>query len=176
MSSPILIVPGITNSGPEHWQTLWQQQDAAMVRVPFAEWDHPVCGDWVETIERSVRAMGPSVVIVAHSLGCLALAHWAAGSATPIAGAMLVCVPDPAGPIFPAEASGFAPVPRRAFGFPSLVVASEDDPYAGDSHTRDCVQAWGSRLVTVGRKGHINAGSGLGDWPEGRALLRQLIS
>lgn len=176
MTSPILIVPGIGNSGPGHWQSLWQQQDVALIRAPLAEWDHPVCADWVRTIELTVRAMGPSVVIVAHSLGCLAVAHWAAGSDTRIGGAMLVCVPDPDGPNFPLEASGFAPLPRSAFDFPSLIVASEDDPYASDSHTREHARAWGSKLVSVGRKGHINASSGVGNWPEGQALLRELVS
>lgn len=65
--------------------------------------------------------------------------------------------------------------PRRPLPFPSLVVASSDDPYAGIDFARSCARDWGSRLAEVGAHGHINSDSGLGDWPEGRALLAALI-
>jgi predicted alpha/beta hydrolase family esterase len=175
MTRPILIVPGFGNSDAEHWQSLWQLQDAAMIRAPFADWDRPLCGDWVATIERAVRDMGPSTIIVAHSLGCLALAHWAASGGALAGGAMLVGVPDPAGPNFPSAARDFTPLPQRAFDFASLIVSSDDDPYASERHTRAHAAAWGSRLVSVGKKGHINASSGLGNWPEGQGLLRELL-
>ncbi|OYU42993.1 MAG: alpha/beta hydrolase, partial [Burkholderiales bacterium PBB4] len=34
--------------------------------------------------------------------------------------------------------------------------------------------SWGSRFVNYGARGHINADSGLGDWPEGLQFLEQL--
>jgi predicted alpha/beta hydrolase family esterase len=33
---------------------------------------------------------------------------------------------------------------------------------------------WGAAITEIGPRGHINGESGLGDWPEGLALLRGL--
>jgi predicted alpha/beta hydrolase family esterase len=38
---------------------------------------------------------------------------------------------------------------------------------------RAFADAWGSMFFDVGRKGHINALSNLGEWEEGRALLKE---
>jgi predicted alpha/beta hydrolase family esterase len=172
----VLLVPGIYNSGPRHWQSLWEQHDPAFVRVAFEDWEHPRRERWVETLESTLRELGPTTVVVAHSLGCLAVAHWASSSShAPIHAALLVCVPDPLGPIFPGDAYGFAPVPLANFDFPSVIVASEDDPYSTGDHARRCASAWDSRLVNVGAKGHINADSNVGTWVEGRNLLMTLL-
>lgn len=174
MSSIVLTFPGIGNSGPAHWQTLWERANPDFVRIVQRDWDRPVCEEWVAALENTVQRLGPSVVIVAHSLACLAVAHWAAKAHSPIKAALLVAVPDPEGENFPAEALGFSPLPRQALDFPSVVVASTDDPYGSLSHAQSCAAAWGSRLVNIGAAGHINAGSGLGSWPAGYALLEQL--
>lgn len=172
MESPVLLVPGIGNSGAQHWQSRWRQNHAGLSCIVVDNWDQPDCQHWVAAIERAVQACGAHTRIAAHSLGCLAVAHWAASAGrSPIAGALLVAVPDPAGPAFPAQAHGFTPLPQRRFSFPSLIVASDNDPYAGMAHTERCAQAWGSRLQRVGKLGHINADSGLGDWEQGWALL-----
>jgi predicted alpha/beta hydrolase family esterase len=179
----IVIVPGIGNSGEQHWQSRWQASHAGVTRIAPSSWDAPECGDWVAAIDSAVRAAGPDTLLVAHSLGCLAVAHWAArhgaaaGDASPaVAGALLVAVPDPHGPAFPAEARGFAPLPQQRFGFPSLIVASDDDPYGRMAYAERCAAAWGSGLHRIGAYGHINAASGLGDWPEGWRLLASLKS
>lgn len=78
MSVSVLILPGIGNSGPQHWQTLWQNSHPDFVRVEQRDWDRPVCAEWVAALDAAVRAAGPQAVLVAHSLGCLAVAHWAA--------------------------------------------------------------------------------------------------
>lgn len=178
MSQPILIVPGIGNSGPEHWQSRWQQRNPDFVRVPFAEWDAPDRHDWVATLDAAVKELGPDTVIVAHSLGTLAVAHWAAthaGRKPPVAAALLVAVPDPNGPNFPPQARHFKPLPAQALGFPSLLVASDNDPYGDPAHAAAIAQAWGSRFVSVGPLGHINAASGLGEWSQGKSLLEELL-
>jgi len=171
---PILILPGIHDSGPTHWQSLWLRQHPQMRRVEQRDWDHPHCGEWVAALEDAVRASGPDTVLVAHSLACLQLAHWAAATACRIHAAMLVAVPDPDGPAFPKEATGFSNPPMQRFAFPSLVIASSDDPYGGLPQARRCAPAWGSELVEIGAAGHINAASGLGDWPWGLAQLQTL--
>ena len=174
MSSPVLILPGIGNSGPLHWQSLWEQANPAFIRVEQRDWDHPVCEEWVATLAAAVRQTGPDVVLVAHSLACLALAQWASRDHAPIAAALLVAVPDPAGPNFPAEAVGFSQTPTQPFDFRSIVVASTDDPYGSVEHALGLAQVWGSRWVSVGACGHINASSGLGAWAEGYELFTQL--
>ena len=90
--------------------------------------------------------------------------------------ALLVAVPDPNGPRYPAEAKSFGEVPLTRLGFHTRVVASHDDPYGSFEHANRCAAAWGSELCDVGNAGHINAESGLGDWPTGEALLRSLLA
>jgi predicted alpha/beta hydrolase family esterase len=169
----ILILPGIGNSGPAHWQSRWQALMAHTRRVEQQDWDYPVCSVWVAALEAAVRRSEAPVVLVAHSLACLQLAHWAAATRCRIRGALLVAVPDPEGAAFPREAIGFSPLPLGRFAFPSTVVASSDDPYGSIDHARRCAGAWGSRLVEIGAAGHINASSGLGDWADGQALLAE---
>jgi len=171
----ILILPGIGNSGPEHWQTYWERANPSFVRIEQHDWDHPICSEWVAALETAVQKMGPNTVLVAHSLACLLVAHWAATTALPIHGALLVSVPDPDGPNFPKEAIGFSPVPQERLGFPSIVVASTNDPYGSEEFTSHCATVWGSRYVVMGALGHINSQSALDEWPEGFALLQTLL-
>ena len=175
MTSPILVLPGIGNSGPDHWQTLWEAGNRSMKRVNARDWNRVTCSEWVRALEAAVSVSGAQAVLVAHSLGCLQVAHWASNTSLPIHGALLVAVPDPSGPSFPAEASGFDPIPLKRFAFPSIVVASSNDPYADIDHARRCAKAWGSRIAEIGNAGHINASSNLGDWAQGRALLEELL-
>jgi predicted alpha/beta hydrolase family esterase len=174
MSSPVLLLPGFCNSGPEHWQSLWENDYPEFKRVVQRDWKRPVCEDWVDVLECIVRQYGPSAVVVAHSLGCLTVAHWAMKQHSPIKAALLVAVPDPENPNFPETASGFSPLPAEHFDFPCILVASTDDPYASLAHSRKCASAWGNRLVNIGAAGHINADSGLGMWQDGYALLQEL--
>jgi predicted alpha/beta hydrolase family esterase len=176
MTPTVLTFPGIGNSGPEHWQSLWELSRPNFVRISQRDWDNPVCAEWVAELERTVTRLGPSVVVAAHSLACLAVAHWAARPHAPIKAALLVAVPDPVGPGFPAEAAGFSPVPTRRFSFPTIVVASTDDPYGSLAHAEVCATAWGSRLVNIGAAGHVDAASKLGRWPDGYRLLEELCA
>jgi predicted alpha/beta hydrolase family esterase len=154
MKSPVLVMPGINNSGPSHWQSLWQAVNPDFVRIQVPDWDHPVCVDWIAAIDRAVAQAGQPVVIVAHSLGCLPVIAWAQADAWPLLKALLlVSVPDPLGPSFPREASGFAPPAHRLLPCPSILVASEDDPYGGPAHARQCAERLGSRFVNVGAAG-----------------------
>lgn len=174
MSSTVLIFPGFGNSDSQHWQSLWEQSNPEFVRISQRDWDNPVCEEWVDVLENTIQRIGSPVIVVAHSAGCLTVAHWAAKTHSPIKAALLVAVPDPEAPHFPAEVMGFSPLPMQRFSFPSIVVASTDDPYGSLAHAQTCASAWGSRLVNIGAAGHINAGSGLGQWLEGYALLQQL--
>ena len=172
----VLTVPGIGNSGPQHWQSLWEARHVAFVRVQQRDWDNPVLTQWLVPLEKAVRSAPLPVFIAAHSLGCLLVAHWLAQTSVEVCGALLVAVPDPAGENFPAQAAGFEAPPLVRLPCPTTVVASADDPYADMAFARRCAQAWGSRLINVGKAGHINAGSGLGQWEQGKQLLGELVA
>ncbi|KJK55478.1 RBBP9/YdeN family alpha/beta hydrolase [Saccharothrix sp. ST-888] len=174
-----LVLPGYQNSGPEHWQSRWERQDpAAFRRVEQGDWDHPSLGDWVDTLDRAViRALadGPGpVVLVAHSLGCTTVAHWAAAHSRPVRAALLVAPPDIETAEVP-ELFGFRPIPRQPLPFPSLLASSSDDPWCSTERARAFADSWGSAFVDAGAHGHLNSDSGLGDWPEGRELLARLL-
>ena len=169
-----VIVPGYGGSGPEHWQTHWERELPA-TRFRPASWEEPDARDWADALNRAVSGEGP-VVLVAHSLGCLAAVSWLAEYGPgEVAGALLVAVPDPSGPAFPASATagGFGVV-RRRLPVPVTVVVSENDPYATAGWTRDLATVWGAEVVGIGDAGHANEASDLGAWPAGRKILRGL--
>jgi hypothetical protein len=122
-----------------------------------------------------LNKLGANTILVAHSLSCLLIAHWAAATELPIAGALLVAPPDPKSLVFPQEALSFDLVPQAAFKFKSIVVASDNDPYAEMAFSRRFADSLGSTLVCLPNAGHINSSSGFGDWPEGKRLLESLI-
>lgn len=177
--SDIIILPGIGNSGATHWQTIWEIGDARMTRFHPSDWDRPELEDWIDALDRAIEQATRPPLLIAHSLACLLVAHWATHWAThgatgrphPVRGAFLVAVPDPASPVFPTEAASFANPPAARLPFPSLVVASSNDPYGTLAHARASADIWGSQLVEAGAHGHLNGASGLGAWPEGNAAL-----
>jgi hypothetical protein len=170
---PVILVPGIGNSGPGHWQSLWQATHADVGRIIQRDWDHPVRDDWVATLDQAVGQAPAPPILVAHSLGCLAVAHWAAQSAGPCFAILLVAVPDPSGPAFPKEAIGFATVPTALRKYRVTVVSSNDDPYATMTYSEKQVSAWGAEHIRLDQRGHINAASGLGDWADGWAIVNR---
>lgn len=176
MSTPILMLPGLGNSGPDHWQSLWELSGRPVRRVVQRDWDRPELGEWLAALERHVTACATPPVLVAHSLACSLVAHWVRNGGHRIKAALLVAPSDVDSPMHtPPEVRGFSPIPLAPFPFPSIVVASTDDPYASLDRAALFARAWGSRLVTVANAGHINASSGLQDWPQGQALLEELL-
>jgi len=172
---PALVVPGIGDSGPGHWQTCWERQHLHWRRVRQRDWAHPVCDEWVAALHAAVVQASVPPLLIAHSMGCLTVVHWASRSALPVRAALLVAVPDPEAAMFPATAKGFRPVPSARLPWPSLLVASTDDPFGSAAFARRCAAAWGSEYVEIGAVGHINAESGVGAWPAGLALLQRLL-
>ncbi len=122
---------------------------------------------------------GP-VILAAHSLGCLAVAWWAELSPQPygwpVAGALLVAPADVDRADAPEALKGFAPSPRTPLPFPSILVASQDDPWISIERAHSLAVDWGSHFVDAGPQGHINAASGLGWWQEGQELLGRVIA
>ncbi|MGE5538528.1 MAG: RBBP9/YdeN family alpha/beta hydrolase [Gemmatimonas sp.] len=173
---PFLIIPGLGNSGPGHWQSVWQGELATARRVEQANWDAPVRADWIASLRAAIRQF-PGAIVIAHSLGCIAVAHLAVEDRTlPVHGALMVAPADVERPAAPDEIRPFAPVPLTRLSFPSIVVASRNDPFVSRERAALFASAWGSELVDIGAAGHVNLDAGFGPWPEGRALLDRLVA
>jgi predicted alpha/beta hydrolase family esterase len=172
---PILIIPGWGDSGPDHWQTLWEGALPGAQRVRQRDWERPDRADWVASLDQAIAACATAPLLIAHSLGCLAVLHWAAIHGRPVAGALLVAPVDSERREFPPTITGFAPVPTVTLRFPSVVAASVNDPFMQQARARSLAGSWGARFVDVGRSGHINTAAGFGPWPEGEALLKGLL-
>lgn len=177
MKPRILILPGWQNSGPAHWQSRWETLYGDE-RVEQADWDRPLRGDWMARLDAVLRDDPRPAVLVAHSLGCHLVAAWSAHSQLTARAhaALLVAPPDPEQPGWPAEMHSWRVPVRERLPFASTLVASSDDPFCKLERAGGFATDWGSSLVLAGARGHINGESGLGDWPEGRALLDTLIA
>lgn len=168
----ILIVPGWSGSGPDHWQSRWEAKLPTARRVEQEDWYKPTRDGWANRIVAAVRAATRPVVIVAHSAGCSAVAH-AAEHLKPheVTGAFLVApASERAKRAIPGMADDFASIPRRPLPFRSVLIASATDPYCTQDEARALAEAWGSEFVDAGDSGHLNTESGHGPWPDG--LLR----
>ncbi len=173
---PILILPGWQDSGPQHWQSLWQLQ-FGFQRVEQHDWMRPLRGDWIARLEDVLLSLDAPAVLVAHSLGCQLVAAWAAHSQNTrrVKAALLVAPGDAEREELRPVLGSWSPLLLQTLPFPSMLVASSDDPYCTLTRATQFASAWGSRLVNIGALGHINADSSLGDWPAGQALLQELI-
>jgi predicted alpha/beta hydrolase family esterase len=181
----ILFISGYGNSGPDHWQTRWQSKLASARRVEQHSWHEPVREHWEQSIAEAIKAAEKPVVLVAHSLGigpALQAVQALPESKEKIAGAFLVSPPNLLQPpqlplgLELDRMNSFGPYPRDPLPFPSITVASRDDPYGTYEHAGDIANAWGSLLVDAGNSGHINVDSGHGPWPEGTMVFAQFLS
>ena len=172
----VLLLPGWQNSGPQHWQSVWQAQ-FGYSRVEQHDWLRPLRGDWIARLEDVLQSSKGPVVLVAHSLGCQLVAAWAAHSKNTdrVKAALLVAPADAEREELRPVLGSWAPLVLKTLPFPSTLVASTDDPYCTYERAASFASAWGSDLVTAGALGHINADSRLGAWPAGLILLQILI-
>lgn len=173
----ILIIPGYTNSGPDHWQSRWQSRLSTARRVEQKEWSKPVREDWVAKVVEAVNEAKKPVVLVAHSLGVPTAIHALPGFRKPVAGAFFVAPPDVANSaIRPRHLMTFGPYPRDPLPFPSVTVASRNDDFCAYEVAEDAAAAWGSLFLDAGHAGHINAEAGYGPWPEGSMAFAKFLS
>lgn len=164
----ILIVPGWTGAGPDHWQTRWESKLSTARRVEQADWETPLIADWMERIVAAVEASTRPAVIVAHSCGVTATVAAAPRLTGKLAGAFLVAPADLAGTdLWPAKHGGFAPMPMQTLPFPAKLVGSSTDPYCTVERAHELGGAWGADVSIIAGAGHINTDSGHGPWPEG---------
>ncbi|MFZ4552619.1 MAG: RBBP9/YdeN family alpha/beta hydrolase [Aquabacterium sp.] len=181
--SPVrtLIIPGLNNSGEDHWQTWLGTQYRHSKRVQQHDWAEPDLLAWSEQIARTVQSAKPGTiwVAVAHSFGCLALAHYldqlasrrdrGLGAGGRIQAALLVAPADPV------KFNVVHRLPQSGLGIPTQMIGSENDPWMPLDRAQSWAELWGSRFINLGRAGHINAESGFGAWPWVRAKVDELI-
>ncbi|MCU9949027.1 RBBP9/YdeN family alpha/beta hydrolase [Pseudomonas solani] len=173
-----LILPGWQGSPDEHWQSHWQRTLPNASRVEQADWDLPERDAWVAALERAIDAERTPVILIAHSLGCVTVAHWAR-QADPdvlrrVRGALLVAPADVERPGCPEPLQGFAPIPRASLPFPTLLVGSDNDHAASTPRALELARHWGAEPAILAGAGHINVKSGHHLWEQGFAYLYRL--
>ena len=175
MAAPVLIIPGLGGSGPEHWQSLWQARLPDARRVEQADWDKPDRTGWIARLDQAVAHSTQPPILVAHSLSCALVACWAAAHKRPVRAALLAAPADvDSDGHTPLEAHVFRPMPMAPLPFTTIVAASRDDPYVAFERASAMAKAWGAELTDIGDAGHINTASGYGEWPDGERLLHRL--
>lgn len=175
-----LIVPGWQGSPDDHWQSHWHQSLPNSARVEQADWLTPRREDWVAALEQAIAVDESPVILIAHSLGCITVAHWAA-QASPallrrVRGALLVAPADVERPACAPALRNFAPIPQDLLPFPSQVVTSDNDPAVSAPRAMHLARAWGAEAGILGGAGHINVKSGHRRWEQGFAYLYRLQS
>jgi len=183
----ILIVPGLRDHVEAHWQTLLtgslrQRGDAVRCVPPMGRSDLD-CATKVAAIEHEATSISGPLVIVAHSGGCVMVAHWARQTKRQVLGALLATPPDFDSPMpegYPTlqalRDGGWLPVPRERLPFPSIAAVSRDDPLGSFDNVSALAGAWGSRIADLGQVGHLNPASGYGPWPQALHFIEELAA
>ena len=173
LPSNVLILPGWRDSGPGHWQSRWERAYGYR-RVEQHDWQRPLRGDWIARLEDVLLGCTQPAVLVAHSLGCLTVAAWAAHSHNTdrVKAALLVAPPDTWRSDIGQMLPGWT-VPLQTLPFESVLYASSDDPFCSIVQAQRFASGWGALLLNIGPRGHVNADSNLGDWPQAHARLQQ---
>ncbi|MGO4819561.1 RBBP9/YdeN family alpha/beta hydrolase [Flavobacterium sp. W22_SRS_FP1] len=174
----LLIVPGLGDSGKEHWQNYWLTKYENSRKVIQNDWDRPILSDWLNKLNEAIAAIDGKIIIVAHSLAASLVAHWSTTNNTQkIAGALLVAPADvDSRSHTPEETWNFSPIPLAELDYPSIVVTSSNDPYISVKRAQFLAEQWGSAFINIGPKGHLNSDSQLEYWKEGQGILESLLT
>jgi predicted alpha/beta hydrolase family esterase len=178
MKPHLLIIPGLGDSGENHWQSFWLKKFINSTKVIQDNWDEPELEQWLHNLDKAILKLEEPTILVAHSLAVSLVMHWLSQNYNPnIIGAMLVAPADVDSPEHtPDFLRNFAPIPISKLPFPSVVIGSENDTYMSIERAKELVENWGSDFVNIGKKGHINSDSNLQYWEEGQVFLEQLIA
>jgi predicted alpha/beta hydrolase family esterase len=171
-----VLIPGLRNSKPNHWQSLWEQAyPNQFIRVHQANWEQPDAAIWIAEMEKQLAQFDASeLILIGHSIGCMAIVKWFQTYGHRIKGALLVAPSDAEQPNYPEYITGFSPIPLEPLPFPTIVVASSNDHVTAVDRASHFAQQWGSRLVVLPNAGHIEPKSGFGAWPLGLELIATL--
>ena len=173
-----LVLPGLGNSGVDHWQSYWCLSFRNATRVLQDDWDTPKLDAWLDNLDAAIARGKRPAILICHSLSCSLAAHWAArNNPGRVAAALLVAPSDVESPAHtPDSIRNFAPIPRAPFPVPALVIASTNDEYVSVARAQEFANAWSAGFCNAGELGHINSASRLGTWPQGLLMLGQLLA
>jgi predicted alpha/beta hydrolase family esterase len=174
MTVVVLTVPGLYNSGPDHWQSRWEAEFEGVRRVNQKNWHTPDAAEWIAALDAEIERAGGDVVLAAHSLACCLTAKWAARATCRIRGALLVAPTDTEASTFPSGTHGFTPMPTAKLPFRSIVVMGSADRFVSVERGAYLARMWGSRLVVLPDAGHLGSDNRLGIWPLGLQLLSKI--
>lgn len=169
-------IPGYGGSDDEHWQTYFERKLDQCQRIVQDSWTEPILDDWVARIEKSLSDEDLSdLILISHSLGGIALAHWVLKYGKTVKGALIVAPPDIDRPYEDLGLDSFTPIPKIKLPFPSILVCSSNDNWMSLERARLFADCWGSEVVILKNAGHINGDSGYRNWDEGLDILKKLI-
>ena len=181
----ILLVPGLRDHVPQHWQTLLEARLPNARSVAPLEHNKLDRAARVAALNDALTAIDGPVILVAHSAGAMITVHWALQASAErlrqIHGALLATpadldTPMPAG--YPDRDTlgdnGWLPIPSARLPFPSILAASSNDPLCSPARAAAMANDWGSRYHALGAVGHLNPAAGYGEWPDAEALIREL--
>lgn len=173
----ILIIPGLDDSGPDHWQSRWERNLRTARRVVQDDWVAPRKADWIGRIAEAVATSSRPAVLVGHSLGAVAAVHALSETdMAKVAGVFLVGTPDVENPeVWPEfdlarwhpREAGFSPLPEGALPVKTRMISSSTDPYCTLERAQVLAAGWRADLSVIANAGHLNTASGHGPWPEG---------
>ncbi|NEM98494.1 RBBP9/YdeN family alpha/beta hydrolase [Pontibacter burrus] len=169
-------IPGLRNSGPNHWQSLWEAAyPEKFYRINQSNWEQPDCEQWTARLEQELQKFDlHEVMLIGHSVGCATIVNWYHRFGKTIKGSLLVAPSDVDNQDYPKYITGFSPLPLQKLPFPTIVVASTNDHVVNYSRAKYFADCWGSDLVTLKNAGHIEPKSGYGLWDQGLELIAQL--
>jgi predicted alpha/beta hydrolase family esterase len=169
-------IPGLHNSDTSHWQTNFERTDPNnFFRVTQENWNEPDCNTWINQIELELKNFNHAeLILIGHSIGCMAIVKWYEKYGHIIKGALLVAPSDSERDGYPTYISGFVPIPTFKMPFPTIFVASTNDPVTEMDRSKAFAYNWGSELIILENAGHIEPKSGFGDWEYGLTLINRL--
>ncbi|CNE60187.1 Predicted esterase of the alpha/beta hydrolase fold [Yersinia nurmii] len=170
-----MLVPGYTNSGPEHWQSFIERKYINAVRVEQKDWDNPDRDAWRERLARSIEGIPGNIFLVGHSCGAITVTQWAeCYSSGKVIGALLVAPADVDATTAPAAIQVQRPIPSKPLPFPSTLICSDNDEYLSLDRAQQLASQWGSERVIKSGGGHFHTAAGYGEWPEIENMLESL--
>jgi len=175
LDTTFINVPGYTGSGPQHWQSIWEQKYNNFCRVQQRDWEQPNCLEWVEQLDNFISRLCSPIILIGHSIGCLVIIRWISMKyQDSVKGSLLVAPADPQNPSFPSQAEGFKNLPLTTLPIFSTFIAISNDPYLSLEKATFLADSWGSDQIIIGNCEHINSDSNLALWPFGKIYLTNL--
>lgn len=171
----VITVPGLFGSDESHWQTCWEKRFGYR-RTELGHWDNPEPEVWEQILHECVEHSPLPVILVAHSLGSILSVRYLESFSANVAGAFLVAPTDAEADHIPEVAKRFAPIPRARLATPTLVVATESDPYLPLAKCRELCRGWEASLNILESGGHLGRDAALGQWDAGHELLTAFVA